>query len=157
MYSLLRPSAKDQKFSHEVDIETLTKELVPEILKGTKCPIEEVITPNYRSELWQPRRQEGFELVQYLELSGFNPPPPQAEFAGDLFYLHLKTLENGDCHITASPLGFYQNQSKINSYNPSIANGKTPSTNLLDLLAAISDRFSQAVERNLKFAETSLL
>jgi hypothetical protein len=50
-----------------------------------------VISPNYKGELHQGKNEK-VELVQFLELSGFNPPPPQAQFAGDFFYLHLKTL-----------------------------------------------------------------
>lgn len=90
-------------------------------------------------------------------LSGFNPPPSQAEFAGDLFYIHVKTLENYDCHITASPLGFYQNQSKINSYNPSSLHNKAPYPNLLDLLATLSDKFAQTMENNLSTPEKRVM
>jgi hypothetical protein len=76
-----------------------------------------------------------------LGLSGF-AVPVQAELAGDLFYLHVKTLENTDLHITASALGFFVNQSKINHYNPTAVPGRPIFTSLIDLFCGWSERFS---------------
>lgn len=110
---------------------------MPEPFRGYKWDIEEVISPSYQGDMHQGR-PERLEFVQFLEYSGFNPPPAQAQFAGDYFYLHLKTLENMDIHITACANGFYANQSKISAYNPAIQNGKPTYISLLDLLVASS-------------------
>jgi protein TIF31 len=92
-----------------------------------------------------------------MELSGFNPPPPQAQFAGDFFYIHLKTLENLDLHITACANGFFVNQSKVNCYNPSPQNGKPTYISLLDLLVASSEKFSALLNRVTDANPASLL
>ena len=115
-----------------------------------------MIRPSYESELHQGR-PERVEFVQFLEYSGFNPPPAQAQFAGDYFYLHLKTLENTDIHITACASGFYVNQSKINAYNPAIQNGKATYASLLDLLAASSEKASAAFSKLMESNPASLL
>jgi hypothetical protein len=131
-------------------------ELMPEAFRGHKWDVNEVIAPNYKGELHQGRHEK-VELVHFLELSGFNPPPQQAQFAGDFFYLHLKTIENVDLHITACANGFYVNQSKINCYNPAIQNGKQTYISLLDLLIASSEKFSAVLNRIIDPNPSSLL
>jgi len=66
-------------------------------------------------------------------------------------------LENNDIHITACPLGFHINQSKINAYNPSPVPGKPIYTSLLDLLCACSERFYIAFAKLANPNEMSLL
>jgi len=75
-------------------------------------------------------------------LSGFNPVPTSEKLNGDILYLHARTLENQDIHITCCPLGFYVNQSKISHFNPAkspIYKGVYGS--LIDLLKSVSDKF----------------
>ena len=81
-------------------------------------------------------------LLHSISLSGFNPPPVSEQLNGDLFYIHVKTLEPVDIHITASPYGFYVNQSKISYFNPnhSTVHKKTYAS-LLDLLKSVSENF----------------
>lgn len=129
---------------------------MPEPFRGYKWDIEEVIFPSYHGDLHHGR-PEKLEFVQFLEFSGFNPPPAQAQFAGDYFYLHLKTLENMDIHITACANGFYVNQSKVSSYNPTIQNAKPNYISLLDLLAASSEKLSTAFNKLLETNPSSLL
>jgi hypothetical protein len=57
---------------------------------------------------------------------------------GSLYYLHLRVLESVDYHITASPEGFYLNQSKISYFNPSPVPGKPIFVNLIDLIKSVS-------------------
>lgn len=57
-------------------------------------------------------------------------------------YLYARTLENHDIHITASPLGFFVNQSKISNFNTA----KSPVfkgvfASLIDLFKSVSDKF----------------
>lgn len=79
-----------------------------------------------------------------LGLSGFNPAPPSERLNGDLFYVHARTLEGQDLHITASPGGFYVNQSKISSFNPHKSTiYKQTYGSLLDLFKSVSDKFRQ--------------
>jgi hypothetical protein len=94
--------------------------------------------------------------VLFLGPSGFSPPP-QAQLGGDLFYLQAKTLEGSDLHITASPLGFYLNQSKPNNYNPSPLLGRPTFTSLLDLLSSCSERFAIMYSSLAELSEQSLL
>lgn len=150
------PYKNDQKGSYELEMESLSAELMPEAFRGHKWDVEEVIAPNYKGELHHGRHEK-VELIHFLELSGFNPPPHQAQFAGDFFYIHLKTLENVDLHITACANGFYVNQSKINCYNPAIQNGKQTYISLLDLLIASSEKFSGLLNRIIDPNPSSLL
>ena len=157
LHAVLRGAQKGEvRSSSELDMEALTAELVPEPFRGYKWDIEEVICPSYQGDLHQGR-PEKLEFVQFLEFSGFNPPPAQAQFAGDYFYLHLKTLENLDMHITACANGFYVNQSKVNSYNPAIQNAKATYASLLDLLAASSEKLSAAFNKLIETNPASLL
>jgi F0F1-type ATP synthase alpha subunit len=48
-------------------------------------------------------REKKVNFLISISLSGFNPPPPKQKFNGDLFYIHARTLEGQDLHITASP------------------------------------------------------
>jgi protein TIF31 len=61
---------------------------------------------------------------------------------GDLIYLHARTLEGQDIHITACPAGFFVNQSKISCFNPAKSTiYKGIYGSLIDLFKAVSDRF----------------
>jgi protein TIF31 len=77
-------------------------------------------------------------------MSGYNPPPSYRRLNGDFFYLHIRTLENIDYHITANPRGFYINNSNINFFDPTphVQNGRVYSS-LFDLLNDISLKFKK--------------
>lgn len=52
-----------------------------------------------------------------------------------------------DVHITASPHGFYVNQSKISNFNPIKSHTfKTVYPNLIDLLRTVSESFRDNLE-----------
>lgn len=85
------------------------------------------------------------ELIHFMSLSGFNPPPSPQKLDGNLFYIHLRVLESVDYHITASPQGFFLNQSKISHFNPTPANRPTY-PNLLDLIKSLSEKFQNRLE-----------
>lgn len=78
------------------------------------------------------------ELVQFISLSGFNPPPMQCRLDGNLFYVHVRVLESIDYHITASPEGFLVNQSKISAFNPAPVPNKQVNVSLFDLIKSLS-------------------
>lgn len=83
-----------------------------------------------------------------IAVSGFNPVPTAAKLNGDLFYIHARTLEGQDIHITASPGGFYVNQSKISCYNPAKSVVyKGVYANLFDLFKNVSDKFRENLEK----------
>jgi hypothetical protein len=66
--------------------------------------INEVLDFNCANELLLPfYKIKKPELIQFISLSGFNPPPTQQRIDGNLFYIHLRTLESIDYHITACP------------------------------------------------------
>lgn len=138
-----------------IDSEKLGAELLTHSFKIAKSSIEDIVAPNYEGQFWSSG-PSCTPLVHFITLSGF-APPPQAQLSGDLFYLHAKTLENNDLHITASPTGFFLNQSKINSYNPSPVTGKPVYSSLLDLLCACSERFSILFAKLADTNELSLL
>lgn len=66
---------------------------------------------------------------------------------GDFFYLHLRTLESIDYHITANPRGYYINNSNTNFFdpNPHTQYGRVFSS-LFDLLCDISPRFRKVFD-----------
>jgi protein TIF31 len=101
--------------------------------------INEVLDYNINSELLLPfYKVKKPELVQFLSLSGFNPPPTQQKLEGNMFYIHLRVLESVDYHITASPEGFYLNQSKISQFNPAPVPNKPVYASLFDLIKSVS-------------------
>lgn len=101
--------------------------------------INDVLDYNTSSDLLLPHyKVKKPELVQFISLSGFNPPPPQYRLDGNLFYLHVRVLESADYHITASPEGFFVNQSKISQFNPTPVPNKPVFASLFDLIRSIS-------------------
>ena len=101
--------------------------------------INEVLDYNIASDLLLPHyKVKKPELIQFISLSGFNPPPPQQRLDGNLFYLHLRVLESVDYHITASPEGFFVNQSKISAFNPAPVPNKPVYASLFDLIRSLS-------------------
>lgn len=95
------------------------------------------------------------ELLHSLSLSGFNPSPCGEKLSGDLFYIHARSLEGQDLHITASPLGFYLNQSRISFFNPNrLSSNKSTYVSLFDLFKAVSAKFKSNLETFLR--ETKL-
>lgn len=101
--------------------------------------INDVLDCNCSSELLLPHyKVKKPELVQFISLSGFNPPPPQYRLDGNLFYLHVRVLESVDYHITASPEGFFVNQSKISQFNPAPVPNKPVYASLFDLIRSLS-------------------
>ncbi len=56
--------------------------------------------------------------LKVLTTSAWNPPPGQRRMHGDLMYIFVITLEDKRVHITASPRGFYVNQTTEEVFNP---------------------------------------
>lgn len=94
------------------------------------------------------------KCVHRIAFSGFNAPPGNRRFQGDLFYLDVTTLEGETLCITASSRGFFVNNSKLPNTNGSAAkfdptnkdtkNGKIHRT-LVQCLSANSTQFSRLV------------
>ena len=104
--------------------------------------VGEVLDFNVSSDLVLPHyKSKKPELIRFISLSGFNPPPPQQRVDGNLFYLHLRVLESVDYHITASPEGFFVNQSKISAFNPAPVPNKSTYASLFDLIRTLSEKF----------------
>jgi protein TIF31 len=81
------------------------------------------------------------DLGSIINSSGFNPPSISRKLLGDLYYLHLRTPEETDFHITANSEGFLVNQSNQGNFNPN-CNPKYPAClSLLDLILQISPKF----------------
>lgn len=82
--------------------------------------------------------------MQQITYSGYNPIPPYRKLKGDLFYLFIKTEEQSNFHVTASPEGFFVNSSNTTQFDPKISQQYPHTyTNLLDLLIDVSDYFKQ--------------
>lgn len=106
-----------------------------------------MLAQSLTSELLKDKNVRPVDLIQFLTYSGFNPPPENEKLNGDLFYLHLKTLEGLDYHITACEIGFYVNQSKISNFNPAMNSAKLVFASLLDLIANVSDRYFDNMQK----------
>ncbi|KAF2351823.1 Clustered mitochondria protein [Trinorchestia longiramus] len=81
--------------------------------------------------------------LKILTTSAWNPPPGPRKLQGDLLYLLLVTAEGYHCHITASPWGFYLNQSTTEEFNPKPATPCYLSHSLVDLLNQVSLTFKR--------------
>ncbi|ANB14312.1 Clu1p [Sugiyamaella lignohabitans] len=93
------------------------------------------------TELVPSIRKDPSPAVRSLQLSQWNPPPPQLKIKGDLLYLHLVTLEGKTFHITATIYGFHVSNSSTDRFDPSPKkiNGKFyKNTSLLELLKSLS-------------------
>jgi protein TIF31 len=88
--------------------------------------------------------------------SGFNPPPLYRKLLGDLYYIHVRTLEETDFHITAIAEGFLVNQSSQGNFNPNAHSKYSVCLSLLDLLFQISPKFKakfQELQKSLRLTE----
>lgn len=84
-------------------------------------------------------------------MSGYNPPPSYRRLCGDFYYLHVRTYESVDYHITANPKGFYVNNSNVNFFDPQPhpQYGRVYSS-LFDLLNDLSVKFKRIFEEVLE-------
>lgn len=62
---------------------------------------------------------------------------------GDLFYLVLKTLENQEYHITASPIGFYVNKSNSRIFDSERNTQYSCYNSLIELMKDVSGIFKK--------------
>lgn len=104
--------------------------------------------PNLESPYYQLKEEkEVKESIVFLNLSGYNPPPSYRKLTGDFYYLHLRTLESIDYHITANAKGFYINNSNMNYFDPEPhALHKGIYSNILNLIKNISPKFKKLFE-----------
>lgn len=84
-------------------------------------------------------------------MSGYNPPPSSRRLCGDFYYMHVRTLESVDYHITANPRGFYVNNSNVNYFDPQphTQYGRVYSS-LFDLLNDLSPKFKRCFDEILE-------
>ncbi|XP_018008261.1 clustered mitochondria protein homolog isoform X2 [Hyalella azteca] len=83
------------------------------------------------------------QCLKILTTSAWNPPPGPRKLQGDLLYLFLVTAEGYNCHITASPWGFYLNQTTTEEFNPKPATPCYLSHSLVELLNQVSQTFKR--------------
>ncbi len=81
--------------------------------------------------------------LKVLTTSAWNPPPGHRKMHGDLMYIFVNTLEDKRVHITASPRGFYVNQTTEEVFNPKPATSAHLSHSLVELLSQISPGFKK--------------
>ena len=81
--------------------------------------------------------------LKVLTTSAWNPPPGQRRMHGDLMYIFVITLEDKRVHITASPRGFYVNQTTEEVFNPKPVAQAYLSHSLVDLLSQLSPSFKK--------------
>ncbi|KRX07164.1 GSKIP domain [Pseudocohnilembus persalinus] len=89
------------------------------------------------------------QLICFLNYSGFNPVPSFRKLRGDLFYLILRTLENVNYHITASPKGFYLNKSNMKFFDPEPLQNAKYYISLLDLISSLSPQFKKNFQKQI--------
>ncbi len=58
------------------------------------------------------------DTIKSVNVSGWNPPPPNRKLQGDLMYLEVATASEGTFHITATLKGFYVNKCNRNHFDP---------------------------------------
>ncbi|RKO99424.1 hypothetical protein CXG81DRAFT_14532, partial [Caulochytrium protostelioides] len=83
--------------------------------------------------------------INALTVSSWNPPPPHRVLQGDLLYLRLVTLEDRTYEITCCVDGFFVNNSKAHTFDPSMRSGKSApkiQRTLIALLESLSDGFT---------------
>ena len=91
-----------------------------------------------------------------IGFSGFNPPPLHRKLQGDLYYIHVRTLEEVDFHITATAEGFMVNQSSQGNFNANTQSKYPVCLSLLDLLFQLSPKFKakfQELQKSLRLTE----
>lgn len=69
---------------------------------------------------------------------------------GELFYLHIKTLDNGDHGVTCCVNGFYKNdnvEKQVFSPGPSSKSSPCFSYTLVECLILLSPAFGQNLEK----------
>ena len=95
----------------------------------------------FTSELMNTQQRKECEFAGLINISGFNPVPTYRKHQGDFYYIHVRTFEEVDFHITANPEGFFANLSTQGNFNPNPNPKYTPCVSLLDLLNQISPKF----------------
>uniref|UniRef100_A0A646QCK0 Clustered mitochondria protein homolog n=1 Tax=Hemiscolopendra marginata TaxID=943146 RepID=A0A646QCK0_9MYRI len=126
-----------------------------DILEKKKCRPDSVdctppdfIMPNTKERPLLPlhphsKEQKGPQCLKILTTTGWNPPPGIRKIHGDLLYLYVLTLEDKRFHITASPRGFYVNQSTEEEFNPKPSTPNHLCHSLIDLLSHLSPGFKR--------------
>lgn len=118
--------------------------------------IDRLFDSPFASPFLLSRERKESEFGSMLNVSGFNPPPYYRKMQGDLYYLHVRTLEETDFHITANSEGFFVNQSSQGSFNPNPNPKFSLCISLIDLLGQLSPKFKmrfQEIQRTAKVTE----
>ena len=115
-----------------------------------KVELEELQRPDFLSKLFnRPRSLQYREPLVFLNFSVYNPPPNANRLAGDLLYLHMKSLEGEEHHITGSVRGFFLNCSTLHHFEATMNPiHQQCYSSLLDLLFALSPQFKQVFAEN---------
>ncbi|CAM9103094.1 unnamed protein product [Phaeothamnion confervicola] len=79
-----------------------------------------------------------------VTFSAWNPPPAQRRLCGDLFYLEVRTLDDGVLHVTATPAGFYINAINNGNFDPAPAPVPCFSHELVTCLLTAAPSFRKA-------------
>lgn len=118
---------------------------------GEETPSKEVVFAE-KVKRWN-ELDDKTKIPYAIRYSGFHPPPSSRRWLGDLAYLELVALNQGSSlngslscvSVTATPTGFYVNNSKpTQHFDPSPNALPCFSHSLLDCLLQASPDFSQA-------------
>lgn len=89
-------------------IEKESKKEIPLPQKNGNSLLKDLFKNPIEKEMNKVKHIKCVESIQY---SVFNPVPPYRRLQGDLFYLTVKSLDQGDFGITCCVNGFYRNDS----------------------------------------------
>ncbi|VEU21175.1 DEKNAAC102080 [Brettanomyces naardenensis] len=103
--------------------------------------------------------------LKSLYISSWTPASQSRKLKGDLFYVHLQTLEGETFHITAHVSGFFVNQCSGNRFDGrprTLPKKISRAHSLISLINALSPKFSEQLQANdellsKKLPETFLL
>ncbi|KAG5189837.1 clustered mitochondria-domain-containing protein [Tribonema minus] len=85
----------------------------------------------------------GSRCLKSLVFGAWNPPPARRRLLGDLVYLEVVTLDDATLHVTATPAGFYVNNTRHATFDPAPAAVPHFSHDLLTCLISASPSFRE--------------
>ena len=138
-----------EEFMAIVERESKKEIPMPPQKGGQQSLIKELFRtiPSIEQEM---NKVQHIKCVESITFSDYNPVPPYRKMVGDLFYLVVRTLDNGDHGITCSVNGFYRNDNSEKSHfapRPSKSRNPCTSFTLVGCLYQLSPAFGKNLEK----------
>jgi protein TIF31 len=117
--------------------------------KNVINPLQELYLNPLAKEMSKVKHIKCVESISY---SAFNPVPTERKMVGDLFYLVVRTIDNGEHGITSNLDGFYKNdcvERGVFSPGPSTKQSACHSYTLVGTIHQLSTTFGKNLEEYL--------